>query len=253
VRPKALLAGGSVTAGSPRAFATTHWSLVVRAAEARTSEGRAALEELCRTYWQPLYWFARRRGLAPADAEDLTQGFLADLLARGAIAQADASRGRFRSFLLASFENFHSHERAHTATLKRGGGCEFVSLQALQEAESRFQEEPVCNDSPEKVYDRKWAGSLIDQAIATVRREYVAAGKGPLFDTLKMVVWEGRDAGNYVEIARQVGSTEGAIKMAALRLRRRSAEALQDEVAKTVLDPADLEDEMKHLLAVVSL
>ncbi|HUJ44382.1 MAG TPA: hypothetical protein VLW52_12340, partial [Opitutaceae bacterium] len=123
MRPTATPGGGSVTARGPRAFETTHWSLVVRAAEARTSEGRAALEELCRTYWYPLYGFARRRGLTRQDAEDLTQGFLADLLAREAITQADAARGRFRSFLLASFENFHSHQRARAATLKRGGGC----------------------------------------------------------------------------------------------------------------------------------
>ncbi|HUJ43269.1 MAG TPA: hypothetical protein VLW52_06660, partial [Opitutaceae bacterium] len=177
----------------------------------------------------------------------------ADLLAREAITQADAARGRFRSFLLASFENFHSHQRARAATLKRGGGCEFVSLQALQEAESRFQEEPISADSPEKIFDQKWAITLIEQAIAAVRREYVAVGKGPLFDALKPGLSGGRDAGNYVEIARQFGSTEGAVRMAAYRLRRRFGEALQDEVAKTVLNPADLEDEMRYLLAAVIL
>ncbi len=225
----------------------------MRAGEARTPDGRAALEELCRTYWHPLYWFARRRGLTPSDAEDLTQGFLADLLARGAVAQADAARGRFRSFLLASFENFHSHQRARTATVKRGGGCEFVSLQALQEAESRFQEEPVSTDSPEKIFDRTWAMRLIDQAVAAVRHEYAAVGKEPLFAALKDVLWGGRDAGNYAEIALRLGSTETAVKMAAYRLRRRFGEALRTEVAKTVVDPADLEDEMRHLLAAVSL
>jgi DNA-directed RNA polymerase specialized sigma24 family protein len=253
VRPTETSAGGSVAARGPRAFATTHWSLVVRAGEARTSEGRAALEDLCRIYWYPLYWFARRRGLTPQDAEDLTQGFLADLLARGAVAQADAARGRFRSFLLASFENFHSHQRARAATLKRGGGCEFVSLQALQEAESRFQEEPVSADSPEKVFDRTWALSLIEQAIAAVRHEYAAVGKEPLFNALKDVLWGGRETGNYAEIARQLGSTESAVKMAAYRLRRRFGEALRAEVAKTVMNPADLEDEMRYLLAAVSL
>jgi len=244
--------GGPTAAPNPRAFATTHWSLVVRAAGAFTPTGRAALEELCRVYWCPLYWYARHRGLAPADAEDLTQGFFADLLARGAVAQADAARGRFRSFLLASFKNFQSHERARASTLKRGGCCKFVPLEALQEAAWRFQEEPVSADSPEKVFDRKWAIGLIDQAFATVRREYVAFGKGPLFDSLKMALWGGRDVGSYAEIAHQLGSTESAIKMAVLRLRRRAARALQDEVAKTVLDPADLEDEMGYLLEAVS-
>ncbi|HUJ42767.1 MAG TPA: sigma-70 family RNA polymerase sigma factor [Opitutaceae bacterium] len=234
----------------PTAFATTHWSLIVRAAETGTPEGRAALEELCRIYWYPLYGFARRRGLAPADAEDLTQSFLADLLARGAVAQADPARGRFRTFLLASFENFHSHERRRADRLKRGGGCEFVSL---EEAEKRFQEEPVSPDSPEKMFDQKWAMSLLDQAIAAVDREYAANGKGPLFDALKAVLWGAYGAASYAEIARQLGSTEGAIKVAAHRLRRRFGEALRSEVAKTVLDPADLEDEMRHLLAAVSL
>lgn len=224
--------------------------MIVRAAEAGTPDGRAALEELCRIYWYPLYGFARRRGLTPHDAEDLTQGFLADLLARGAVAQADAARGRFRTFLLASFENFHSHQRARAASLKRGGGCEFVSL---QEAELHFQDEPVSADSPEKMFDRKWAMSLLDQAIAAVRREYAAFGKGPLFDALKAVLWGAHGAVSYAEIAQQLGSTEGAVKMAAHRLRRRFGEALRAEVAKTVLDPATIDDEMRHLLAAVSL
>ena len=237
-------------ARGPSAFATTHWSLIVRAAETGTPAGRAALEELCRIYWYPLYWFARRRGLTPQDAEDLTQGFLADLLARGAVAQADAARGRFRTFLLASFENFHSYQRARASRLKRGGGCEFVSL---QEAESRFQEEPVSADSPEKMFDRTWAISLIEQAIAAVRHEYAAIGKGPLFNALKAVLWGEHGAASYAEIARQLGSTEGAIKVAAHRLRRRFRETLRSEVAKTVMDSADLEDEMRHLLAAASL
>jgi RNA polymerase sigma-70 factor (ECF subfamily) len=237
-------------ARSPSSFATTHWSMIVRAGETGTPGGQAALEELCRIYWTPLYWFARRRGLAPADAEDLTQGFLADLLARGAVAQADAARGRFRTFLLASFGNFHSHERARAASLKRGGGCEFVSL---QEAESRLQAEPASTDSPEKVFDRKWAVSLLEQAVAAVGREYAAVGKGPLFNALKTVLWGGHGTASYADIARELGSTEGAIKMAAHRLRRRFRETLRSEVAKTVLDPADVEDEMRHLLAAVSL
>jgi RNA polymerase sigma factor (sigma-70 family) len=234
----------------PGAFATTHWSMIVRAAAAGTPDGRAALEELCRIYWYPLYWFARRRGLAPADAEDLTQGFLADLFTRGAVAQADAARGRFRTFLLASFENFHSHERTRAGRLKRGGGCEFISL---QEAELRFQEEPVSADLPEKIFDQKWAMSLLDQAVAAVQREYKAVGKEPLFNALKVVLWGAHGAASYAEIARQLGSTEGAIKVAAHRLRRRFGEALRAEVAKTILEPADLEDEMRYLLAAVSL
>jgi len=240
-------------ARSPNTFATTHWSMIVRAAETGTPEGRAALAELCRIYWHPLYCFARRRGLAPADAEDLTQGFLADLLARGAVAQAKAARGRFRTFLLASFENFHSCQRARACAAKRGGGKTIVSFEAIQAAEGRFHDEAATTESPEKAYDRKWALSLIEQAIATVRREYAAVGKGPLFNALKAVLWGEHGAESYAQIACELGSTEGAIKVAAHRLRRRFRETLRAEVAKTVMDLGDLEDEMRYLLAAASM
>jgi RNA polymerase sigma-70 factor (ECF subfamily) len=236
-------------ARAPTAFATTHWSMIVRAAETGTPDGLAALEELCRIYWYPLYGFARRRGLTPHDAEDLTQGFLADMLARGAVAKADAARGRFRTFLLASFENFCRSQHARANAAKRGGGCEFVSLQA---AELRFQQEPASTDTPEKTFDQKWAMSLLEQAIASVDREYTALGKGPLFNALKNILWGAHGAASHAEIARQLGSTEGAVSVAAHRLRRRFKEALRAEVAKTVLSPSDLEDEMKYLLMAVS-
>jgi len=235
------------------AFATTHWSLIARAADAGTPEGRAALEELCRIYWYPLYGFARRRGLAPADAEDLTQGFLADLLARGAVAQADAARGRFRTFLLTSFDHYCSHERARAHAAKRGGGQAVVSLDAVQAAEGRFREESATTESPEKVYDRKWALSLIEVALAAVRREYAANGKAAWFDELKAALWSGRGEVAYADVARRIGSTEGAVKVAVHRLRQRFGERFRAEVAKTVVDPAEIEDEIRHLLATVSV
>ncbi len=236
-----------------QAFATTHWSLIVCAANAGTAEGRAALEELCRIYWYPLYGFARRRGLAPADAEDLTQGFLADLLARGAVAQADAARGRFRTFLLSSFEHYRSHERARAHTAKRGGGQAVVSLEAMQAAEGRFGYEPATTESPEKVYDRKWAMRLIEVTLAAVRRECAAIGKAAWFDELKVALWGGRGGIGYVEIARRLGSTEGAVKVAVHRLRQRFGERFRAEVTKTVVDPAEIDDEIRHLLAAVSV
>jgi RNA polymerase sigma-70 factor (ECF subfamily) len=251
VMPNCPPPGDIGAAARPReSFATTHWSLILGAAEAGTAEGRAALEELCRIYWYPLYCFARHRGLTPADAEDLTQDFFADFLARGAVARADAARGRFRTFLLASFENFHSHERKRAGRLKRGGGCTFVSL---QKAESRFQEGKASADSPEKTFDQRWAMTLLDQAIAAVHREYRAAGKEPLFNALKAALWGARGAATYAEIARRLDSTEGAIKVAAHRLRRRFGEVLLAEVGKTVGHRADLEEEMRFLLAAVSL
>ena len=227
--------------------------MIVRAAETGTPEGRAALEELCRIYWHPLYWFARRRGLAPADAEDLTQGFLADLLARGAVAQADAARGRFRTFLLTSFGNFHSYQRAHAHAAKRGGGQAVLSLEAMQAAEARFDAEPATMESPEKAYDRKWAVSLIEMTFAEMRREYAAIGKAAWFDELRAALWGGRGEIGYIEIARRLDSTEGAVKVAVHRLRQRFGERFSAEVAKTVIDPAETDDEIRYLLAIVSV
>jgi DNA-directed RNA polymerase specialized sigma24 family protein len=253
VTPKTSAADATQTGthGST-AFATTHWSMIARAASHDPAEGRAALEELCRIYWYPLYGFARRRGATPADAEDLTQGFLADLLARGAVAQADANRGRFRTFLLNSFDNFRSHERARAGAIKRGGGREVVSLDALQAAETRFCDEPATTETPERIFDRKWALSLIEVAMAAVRREYEKTGKLAVFDALKPALLGGRGEIGYVEIGRRLGMTEGAIKIAALRLRQCFAGHFRAEVTKTVLDPADTDDEIRHLLAAVS-
>ena len=226
--------------------------MVTQAGGTGTAEGRAALEELCRIYWTPLYTFARRRGLSPSDAEDLTQAFFADLLSREVIARADAARGRFRTFLLAAFENFRSNERVRRASRRRGGGCAIMSLESMQEAEVRFRDEPATTETPENVFDRKWAMSLIDVTLAAVRREYAAVGKAALFDELKAVLWGGQGEGGYVEIARRLGSTEGAVKMAVHRLRQRFGERFRAEVAKTVIDPAEIEDELRHLLAAVS-
>ena len=230
------------------AFAATHWSLIVRAADAGTTDGRAALEDLCRIYWRPLYVFARWRGLSPPDAEDLTQAFFADLLARGVIARADAARGRFRAFLLTAFENFRSNERLRAASLRRGGGCAIVSLEAMRETESRLGAEPATVDSPEKLFDRQWAQSLLAQTLAAVRVEYAAMGKAAVFDELRNALWGGRGEASYAEIARRIDTTEGAIKVAVHRLRRRVGERLRLEIAKTLVDPADVENEMRFLL-----
>ena len=164
----------------------------MRAGYAASPDGRAALEQLCRAYWYPLYWFSRNRGLSQHDAEDLVQAFFEDLLERGAIARADANRGRFRTFLVAALKNFHSHRRASAGRIKRGGDREFVSLDAVATAEERFRHEPATANSPEKLYDQKWALSLLEAVLARLRREYGLAGKQPLFDELKVFLWGGR-------------------------------------------------------------
>jgi RNA polymerase sigma factor (sigma-70 family) len=243
--------GAGTAARGSSAFATTHWSLVGRAVDAGTEEGCAALEELCRTYWRPLYWFARRRGLAPADAEDLTQGFFEDLLGRNAIAHADPARGRFRTFLLTAFAHFQSHERARARCLKHGGGCRIISVEELRQAESRFSEEPATTDSPEMLFDRAWALSMFERTLDALAREYGVAGKSVLFEELTAVLWGGRGEDRYEDIGKRVGSTEGAIKVAVHRLRQRFRELLRAEVAKTLLHPEEADDELRHLFAAL--
>jgi RNA polymerase sigma factor (sigma-70 family) len=244
----AMMAAGR----EPAAFATTDWSMVSHAADAGTAEGGVALERLCRAYWRPLYRFARRSGLSTADAEDLTQGFFEDLLERGVIACADATRGRFRTFLLAAFRHFHSNQRACASSRKRGGGRTIVSLEAMREAEAQWQGEPATEESPERIYDRQWAISLFSEALAAVRLEYAAVGRGALFEALEVMLWGGRSGVAYVEIGHRLGMTEGAIKIAAHRLRQRFARQIRADVARTVLTPEDAEDEVRHLLATVS-
>jgi len=235
----------------PRSFATTQWSQVVRAGSERTVESSEALEVLCRRYWPPLYHFARRRGYSQQDAEDLTQGFFAELLESGSIARADANRGRFRTFLLASFQHHQSHQRARAATLKRGGGRIIVSLDALRETKAGQTQEPSDSETPEKTYDRMWALSVLDHALEALRRDYAAAGKEGFFDELKGAIWGGRDEESHAEIARRLDSTEGAVRVAIHRLRKRFREQLRTEVATTLGDPAEVKDELRHLLAAL--
>ena len=203
-----------------RVFATTRWSVVLQAGGPTSTGSAAALEQLCRTYWFPLYSFARRSGLPAHDAEDLTQSFFAFLLEKGAIARADRERGRFRTFLLTAFKNFQSNERAHQAAAKRGGGNALISFDEM-EAESCYQNEPRSHLSPERLYDQKWAVSLLDQVFQILRQEYTALGKGPLFDALRGVVWGGGQKVGYDILAQQTGLTEGAFKVAVFRLRAR--------------------------------
>lgn len=236
----------------PRAFATSNWSMITRAGAADSAGTRAALAQLCKEYWYPLYWFTRSRGLSQHDAEDLIQAFFEDLLERNAIARADASRGRFRTFLLAALRNFQSNQRERANTLKRGGGNELISLDAVDAAEKRFQDESVTQNSPEKLFDQKWAQSVLDATLARIHREYTASGKQAWFEELKVMLWGGRGEISYAEIARRLASTEGAVKVAVHRLRARFKEGLRDAIAQTVRDPSEIDEEMRHLLAAVT-
>ncbi len=214
-----------------------------------TSQGsESALEQLCRTYWYPLYSFARRRGLSKHDAEDLIQSFFAFMLTKDAIGRADRERGRFRNFLLAALQNFQANERARAETQKRGGTHQLVSWDELQ-AETRYSNEPVSEVSPERLFDQKWAASLLEQVLQTLRQEYEAAGKGALFAELREMLWGARGGASYETVAARLGMSAGAVRVAMHRLRLRYKEVLHLEVAHTVADPADVEDELRHLLA----
>lgn len=238
----------TVTGQGARVFATTRWTVVLQAG-GPTSEGSTeALAHLCRVYWYPVYSFARRSGAPVHDAEDLTQGFFAYLLEKDVIARADRDRGRFRSFLLASFKNFHANARAHQGAHKRGGGKVIVSFDEIK-AEDRYQHEPRNDLTPEKLFDQKWAASLLEQVMEVLRLEYQSLGKGPLFEVLRGIIWGGRQEGGYEALAAKSGMTEAAFKVAVHRMRTRFKECLRQEVAQTVATPGEVDDELRHLLA----
>ena len=213
-----------------------------------TGTSAAALAQLCEGYWYPLYSFVRRRGYLPHNAQDLTQAFFAHLLEKHGLGHADPERGRFRTFLLAALKNFLANDWDKVNALKRGGGQTIVSLQS-ESAESRYQLEPSHDVTPERQFERQWAITLLEQVLAALRDEYCEEGKGPLFEELKAVLVG--QAGGYAEIAARVGQSEGAIKVAVHRLRGRYRELMQSRIAKTV-NEGDVEDEMRHLLEVLS-
>jgi RNA polymerase sigma-70 factor (ECF subfamily) len=232
----------SATPGSEPAhrpvFVTTHWSIVLTAARSDTPRARAALENLCRIYWHPLYAYARRRGYLPEDAEDLTQAFFARLLERNAVASVTPEKGRFRSFLLASMNHFLADEWDKARAQKRGGG-KVISLE-WQSAETRLGEFPVENFTPEKAFERHWAIALLEQVYQRLREEYHTDGKTMLFDTLRTALAGASDAAPYAELARQLNLSEGAVKVAVHRLRQRYRALLRETIADTVSDPAEV-------------
>ena len=244
--------GGSVLPQSPAGgrFATTHWSLVARAVGVDATTRRNALENLCRTYWRPLYAYARHTGVSRHDAEDLTQGFLSDLLERGALARADAERGRFRTFLLTAFRNYASHQRAHGNARKRGGGCCLISIDELGAAESQLATWAARGGTPESQYDRAWADQLLERALAALGEEYRKNQSTAVFEAARDALWAGCGEVDYPALAARLGLTEGALRVAVHRLRRRFGQVLRAGIADTVNDPAEVDAELRDLLAV---
>ena len=199
----------SPTAGSE--FHTTHWSVVLSASQKDSAHAGEALEKLCRAYWYPLYCYVRRAGHTPENAQDLTQEFFARLLEKNSFALASRERGRFRSFLLTSLKNFLTNEYHRSARLKRGGCQSMISFDTAN-AENRYVAEPVDTATPETLYEQRWALALLENALARLRDEYAAHGRGPMFDLLKAYVWGERNAVSYTEIAAQLDLTEEAVK-----------------------------------------
>lgn len=237
---------------SPEAhFRTTHWSVVLAARDRTSDEAQAALAALCQTYWYPLYAYVRRRGYEPADAEDLTQGFFERLLAKDYLGDLTPGLGRFRSFLLAALKHFLANAWDRGQARKRGGGCVILSLED-QDAERRYEFEPVDHGTPERLFERRWALTVLERVLGRLRGEYAASGKADLFDALKGCLSGGQGDGIYPRIAAQTGLKEGAARVAVHRLRRRYAEALRAEIVETVQDPAEAEDELRHFISVLS-
>lgn len=228
-------------------FATTHWTVVVAAGSQPAPQADLALAELCRTYWYPLYAYVRHRGYSKQDAEDLTQGFFAHFLKRNYLDGLSAERGRFRAFLLAALKHFLANEWDRGARRKRGGGKAPLSLD-WQSADTRYQIDPPDQLSPDRLYDRAWAVTLLEQVIVRLRDEHVAAGKAALFEALKPFLTVGKKAIPYSQPATALGLTEGAVRVAVHRLRRRYRELLRAEIANTLSDPTPVDEEMRTLL-----
>jgi RNA polymerase sigma factor (sigma-70 family) len=234
------------------AFATTHWSVLLAAkGEVDEPQAAVALEQLCRTYWYPLYACVRRRGSQPQDAKDLTQGFFAALLTGSYLGQAKRERGRFRTFLLTAFDNFLHNEHDRATALKRGGGREIVSWEE-HTAEGRYAQEPACGLSPEQIYEKRWAATLLERVLARLREESIHAGRLELFDQLKPHLWGEDEATPYAQLATRFSMTVSAIKVTVHRLRRRYRDVLREEIAQTVADAAEVDDEIQYLIRVMS-
>ncbi len=234
-----------------RCFVTTHWSVVAKAAADDTTAARRALDQLCRTYWYPLYAYVRRSGHSPEQAQDLTQEFFARVLQLHWLAQADPAKGRFRSFLLTLLKRFLANEWDRSHARKRGGHVELVPFDVRQ-GETRYQAEPVDNVTPEQTFERRWAIALLDQVLEKLEQRQVAQGKAELFARLKPCLLGDGSALPCAQLAEALGMTETAVKVAVHRLRREYRQLLREEIASTVRSPRDVVTEMHHLFQVLA-
>lgn len=232
-------------------FPQTRWSVVLAACDVVDHErAAAALDELCRAYWFPLYVYIRRRGYTAHDAEDLTQGYFAALLERDYLGQADREKGKLRSFLLTTLKHYLADQRARANTLKRGHGKVVLSIDAVA-AEERYSLEPADESSPDVQYERRWALTLLENVLTTLREEYVRTGKGKIFDALqKFLAWNSSSEA-YRNVAEELGMKESAVRVAIFRMRRRYGDLLQAQVAETVSSREDVQAELDYLFALL--
>ncbi len=234
-------------------FAPTRWTLVLRA-RGETPEARAALGELCEAYYQPVLRFLRREGRDEDAARELTQDFFARILARGALGEADPERGRFRSYLLGALKHFLADQRKHEQRLKRGGGAVAESLDAagMEGGPEPLQVADVSVPGPESAFDREWALAVMARALGVLQKEFVAGGKGGQFETLKAWLVGESPSMSQADAARQLGLSEGAVKVVIHRLRKRFREAVRAEIAQTLREPSQVDEELRHLIEALA-
>jgi DNA-directed RNA polymerase specialized sigma24 family protein len=230
-------------------FTTTHWSVVLEA-QGPSPAAEVAIEKLCRTYWRPIYGFLRRQGVRPEEAKDLTQGFFALLLERRDLNAVRQEKGRLRSYLLTSLKHFQANERDRARAIKRGEGQQLIPLEELRERE-RVGFEPADPLTADQIYEHRWALSLLDQVLSRLGEEYRAAGNAQLFDRLQKSLTDDPDRPSTADTAREFGMTESALRQASYRMRQRYRQLLREEIANTVMAPGDIDDELRHLIAVL--
>jgi len=231
-------------------FSTTQWSRVLSARDGSDSEARRALESLCQTYWYPLYVFVRRQGYDQDVARDLTQAYFAELLEKNFLKDVEPGLGRFRSFLLASLKHFLTHERDRAKALKRGGGAQTISLEATT-TDPYYPDTATDHLTPEELFERQWALTVLDRAMERVRQDAHKSGGNAQFETLKPHLTGGTGRTSYKRVAIELALSEGAVRAAVLRLRKRYGKALRTEIAETVADPSEIDDEIRRLLSVI--
>jgi RNA polymerase sigma-70 factor (ECF subfamily) len=232
-------------------FVTTHWSVVIQATMPQSQGARKALTELCETYWYPLYAFCRRRGYSREQAEDLTQHFFAHLIERNSMSVAEPSRGRFRAFLLTSLKNFLANQWRAETTKRRGEGRVLQSLD-FKDAAARYATEPAHDETPEAVFERRWAMTIVQNAMNRLTEEQTKAGKAKLSKCLKTHLGGQDGRVPYAMLAAELGMSEGAVRVALHRLRLRFRELIRSEIAATVANEAEIDEELKVLFAALA-